>query len=135
MKHGCIFLIAFVFCSFSHSQMYRCVDPGVRISFSDMPCDGSTEVKLAPAQAISPNSWKDQLKLKKTDGIWILDMVTSAGETTINYKFTHTTISNEFMKLINELSGFGMAMSHMKIPVGKTLGQARVVVGKDVTVL
>ncbi len=135
MKQGCILLLTLVFCCQSQGQMYQCVDPGVRVSYSDMPCEGGTEVNLAPAPELSVKTWQEQVKLKKPDGIWITDMVTNAGETTISYKFKLTAKSNEFMYPISKLSGVSMAMSHMKMPAGKDLGQAKVVVGKNVAVL
>ncbi len=129
MKNGCIFIMVLASCSFAHGQMYKCIEPGVKVSYSDMPCSGGTTIKATSLKY--QKSWQDRLKLQRPPGISIVDILTKAGKTSIEYTFKKTSQSNQFMRLIDKLSSQNVALMNMKQPKGKVSGRGQIEVSNN----
>ena len=129
MKHGCLLLAGLVLCGFANAQMYKCIEPGVRISYSDRPWSGGAKIKSSSINY--QKSWQDRLELQAPQGITIINTSSIADSTIIKYTFKKTSQSNQLVKLTNKLSGRNTALMNLKLPKGKGLGHGQIEVAKD----
>lgn len=120
MKYILLLVISISF-SAQSADVFKCVQSGGEIKYSDAPCPKNTTEEHITYKDLP---WKTAIDARKPAGTKILDITEKKKDSLIKYNFHTQTELDEFMRLTATLSGKNVNRLKIKLPVANGYGEA-----------
>ncbi len=118
-------LLLFLFPLFVSAQIYKCKQPDGKLMFSDRPCSKEDiEEKITPKSTTT--DWVSRLQSEMTSSIQIIDVLRKDGDVTIEYEFSSKLLSDEFLRLANDVSNMPVVLMKYISPKEGAPGRAQI---------